>query len=107
MCYIQISDEAYNEFKEMLDSSPLGTCDIRISYMGRNCNGTLFNIDAGIEEENDVVEQVKDIKFIMEKTMLDEYEGFIILSNNENNGTGLELKPVVAPPSPCTVCPGC
>ena len=109
MNYIQISEEGYEEFKGFLDYSYSTTDNhtIRISYIGRNCDGTTFNIDLGKEEPDDIVEKVKDITFIMSKDLIDEFQGFIILSNNENNGNGLEFKPVVAPPSPCTVCPGC
>jgi HesB-like selenoprotein len=104
---IKISEEAYEEFKGFLDYNKLPNYDLRISYMGRNCSGLIFNIDNGVKEDNDIVEKVKDINFIMDEELIKEYGGFIILSNNENEGRGLELRSVIEPKSPCTVCPGC
>lgn len=104
---IRISEEAYKEFKDFLDYNNVENYNLKITYMGRNCAGPVFNIDTGKQGPNDILEQVKDINFFIGKDLIDEYEGFIILSNNENNGKGLELKPVKAPKSGCSVCPGC
>ena len=51
-------------------------------------------------------EQVKDITFIAEQKLIDEFGGFIILSSEENNGMGLSLKPVIPGESGCGSCGG-
>ncbi len=107
MKYITISEEGYKEFDGFLDSINFSSKNLRIRYLGKKCSGPVFNIDFGVEGKGDIVEEVKDIKFIMHKELLDEYGGFIILSNNENNGQGLILKPVIEPVGGCSVCPGC
>lgn len=107
MDFMQVSDEAYEEFKSFLVNTNVQNFNLRINYLGRNCNGVTFNLDYGVKGDNDVSQQVKDINFIIDKQGLEEFEGFVILSNNENNGQGLELKPLKVPESPCTVCPGC
>ncbi len=43
--------------------------------------------------DNDVVEVVKDITFIVAKDLYDEYQGFVILSDEENYGGGMSLRP--------------
>ncbi|AJA47633.1 HesB family protein [Clostridium pasteurianum DSM 525 = ATCC 6013] len=107
MSFMKVSDQAYEEFKGFLVNTNVQNFNLRITYVGRNCNGLTFNLDYGVKGENDVEEQVKDITFIIDKDALEEFEGFTILSNEENNGEGLELKALKVPESPCTVCPGC
>jgi len=59
----------------------------------------------------DNTEIINDITFIVEKSILAEYGGFIIVSNEENDGNGVGLKPVVLPSSGCSggcgSCGGC
>ncbi|SHH78286.1 HesB-like protein [Clostridium grantii] len=107
MEYIKISDEAYEEFKGFLEYSDIKNFNIRISYLGKKCSGCIFNIAEGKIEKKDIVVTIKDITFIINPNLIKEYEGFIILSDNENNKQGLILKPINEPESLCNVCPGC
>jgi HesB-like selenoprotein len=107
MSYIKISDKAYDEFKGFLEYSNIKNYNIRISYLGKKCSGCVFNIDVGKIQEQDTVETVKDITFIMNNELIKSYGGFIILSDDENNGNGLILKPIIEPESLCNACAGC
>jgi HesB-like selenoprotein len=107
MSYINISDEAYVEFKDFLEFNKVENYNLRIAYLGRRCSGPIFNIATCSENTNDIVEQIKEISFIMNKELIDEYGGFEILSSNENQGEGLILKPMIAPVNNCNICPGC
>lgn len=107
MDIIEISHEAYKEFKDYLDSSNVTTYNLRISYMGKDCKGPIFNIAEGTEDPNDIVVDLNEVTFYIGQELIDEYEGFIILSNNENNGQGLEFKPIKPPANPCIGCSGC
>lgn len=107
MSIIRISEEAYDEFITFLDGHCLENYDLRVTYMGKNCQGVTFNINCEEQQPGDIIEQINDIKFFIPEELIDEYEGFIILSNSENNGQGLEFKPMKVPKSNCTVCPGC
>jgi len=98
---IFISDVAYTEFKDFLDESNVASYNIRIGISGFSCSGPIFNIAIGIETPEDETEVINDIKFMVEKTILAEYGGFIIVSNDENNGNGIGLKPVVLPSTGC------
>lgn len=102
-----ISDEAYEEFMGFLKSTNFTNKNLRIKYLGRRCSGPIFNIDIGKPVATDAIEEVKELKFIINKDLINEYGGFMILSNNENNGDGLILKPVIEPENNCSICPGC
>jgi len=104
---IQISEEAYSEFKGFLGENRIEKYNLRISYLGRNCSGPTFNIDVAQPKTNDIIEKVKDITFSIEEKIINEYGGLILLSNSENKGNGLELKPVKDPLSGCKLCAGC
>lgn len=105
---ITISEEAYNEFKNFLDDNNITDFNIRINFAGAACSGPIFNISVSESNDADVIEKVNDISFIIEKTLIDEFGGFIILSTNENDGRGLSLKPVIAPEGGCGgSCSGC
>lgn len=103
---ITISDAAYNEFKEFLDENKVENYNIRINLAGMACSGPVFNITVDEANDNDVVEAVNKVNFIMEKSLIDEFGGFILLASEENNGNGLSLKPVIAPEGGCGSCGG-
>ena len=107
MSYINISDEAYVEFKDFLEFNKVENYNLRITYLGKKCSGPIFNISAGSENANDLVEQINDINFIMNKELITEYGGFEILSSNENAGEGLILKPMIKQVNNCNICPSC
>lgn len=104
---ILISDEAYAEFKSFLDENEVTDYVIRLNLAGFGCSGPAFNISVDTEVEGDVVEKVKDITFLMEASLIEEFGGFKILSAEENNGNGLSLKPFIEPEnSGCGSCSG-
>lgn len=94
---ITISEEAIKEFKDFLEENKVEAYNIRINLGGFACSGPVFNISVSDATDGDVTEVVDGITFIMEKSLVDEFGGFIILSSEENNGRGLTLKPVIAP----------
>lgn len=104
---ITISQEAYEEFKKFLDENKVANYNIRIIIAGLGCHGPMFDIEVGEKKENEIVEQVNDINFIIGKELIDEFGGFIIMSTEENDGRGLSLKPVIEPASSCGSCGGC
>ncbi|MBP2032062.1 HesB-like selenoprotein [Clostridium algifaecis] len=106
MKIIQMSDEAYTEFKSLLDENNVNNYNLRINYAGKNCSGAIFNISFGEESTEDFSEKIKDINFIVERNLINEYVGFKFLSNNESGGNGLKLEPVLSPKT-CEGCSGC
>jgi HesB-like selenoprotein len=104
---ITLSEEAYNEFKAFLDENKVEGYNIRINLAGFGCSGPVFNITVDEAKETDLVEKINDITFFAEKSLIDEYGGFIILSTEENGGRGLSLRPVIQPEGGCGTCGGC
>ena len=105
---ITISQEAYTEFKAFLEENKITDFNIRINFAGFACSGPIFNISISEGTDADEVETVNDINFIMEKSLIEQFGGFIILSSEENEGNGLSLKPVISPEGGCGgSCSGC
>ncbi|WP_139905059.1 HesB-like protein [Clostridium thermarum] len=108
MKLIDITEEAYKEFKNFLDENEIKEYNIRINFAGNSCSGPAFNISVDTPKEGDVVEKVKDITFMTEKDITDEFGGFVLLSTEENNGRGMSLRPLIEPEGGgCSSCPGC
>lgn len=103
---ITISNEAYTEFLDFLKENNVEKNNIRINLAGFACSGPVFNISISEPTDADIVEVVNDITFIAEKTLIDEFEGFIFLSSDENNGNGLSLKAVNPGEGGCGSCGG-
>ena len=94
---IFIDEQAYKEFKALLDESKVDSYNIRISISHYTRRGPIFDI---------AVDIANDITFIIEKSILSKYGGFIIVSSHENNGDGPGLKPVVLPAEDNMGCEG-
>lgn len=105
---VTISQEAYDEFKGFLDENKITDLNIRINFAGFACSGPIFNISVSQATDADEVEKINDITFMYEKSLTEQFGGFMILSSDENEGNGLSLKPVIQPESGCGgSCAGC
>lgn len=107
MSVVKMSETAYTEFKQFLEENDVKTFNIRINLAGMGWGGPMFNIVLDEQKENDVVEKINDMTFIVEKDLVKDYEGFTILSNEENDGRGLSLKPLVQAEGGCSTCSSC
>ena len=96
---IFINDTAYKEFKELLDDANVESYNIRIDIDRYGCIGPIFSVYVSEATDNDDIDKINDINFIVEKSINEEFGGFIIVSNEENNGNGVGLKPIVQPAS--------
>lgn len=103
---ITISDSAYDEFSDFLKENKVENNNVRINLAGYACSGAVFNISISEPSDSDITENVKDITFIVEKSLIDEFGGFSILSTEENEGRGLSLKPYIAGEGGCGSCGG-
>lgn len=102
-----LSNEAYNEFKSFLDDNKVENYKIRINHTGTGCSGPSFNITLGEKEDDDLVEQIKDITFFIKPNVYNEFGALTILSSEENDGRGLNLRPLIEPTGGCAGCSGC
>lgn len=92
---IFIDDIAYQEFKELLDNKKVDSYNVRIALDRVGCSGPMFSVYIDVANEDDEVEVINEITFISEKSLIEEYGGFIIVSSEENDGKGVGMKPVV------------
>lgn len=106
MNYIVMSDEAYKELKDFLDESKVESYNIRIHISDYSCSGPVFNLAVDEAGEGDVKETFNEITFCMEQVIADTFGGFMFVSNSENNGYGIGMKPLIAPQSGCGGCSG-
>lgn len=93
MALIDISDKAYQEFTDLLKANDINETTVRIALAGMGCSGPRFGLMVDEASDNDVTETVKDLTFVIEKPLIDDYEGFTILSDEENGGGGMSLRP--------------
>lgn len=94
MSMINISDAAYKEFRELLSANDINDTNVRIALAGFGCSGPRFGLMVDEPTETDVTETVNELNFVIEKELIEEYEGFTILSDEENGGGGMSLKPL-------------
>ncbi|WP_312650807.1 HesB-like protein [Proteiniclasticum sp.] len=90
---IDISDAGYQEFFDLLEANEIEPKIVRLALAGFGCSGPRFGLMVDDPTDSDVVEIVKDITFIVAKDLYDEYQGFVILSDEENYGGGMSLRP--------------
>lgn len=90
---IEISDAGYQEFNDLLEANDIEPKVVRLALAGFGCSGPRFGLMVDEASDSDVVEIVKDITFIVSKDLYDEYQGFVILSDEENYGGGMSLRP--------------
>lgn len=105
-----MSNDAYNEFINFLNENNVSERTVRVHFVGMSCHGAAFNISVDEAKEDDIVETINDLTFVMEPSLIDEFGGFIFLSSDENEGQGLSLKPLIAPiddGSGCDSCSSC
>lgn len=93
MAMINISDEAYKEFRDLLLANDIKETTVRIALAGFGCSGPRFGLMVDEATENDTSEVVKELTFVVDKELVEEYEGFNILSDEENGGGGMSLRP--------------
>lgn len=107
MKLMNISLEACTELKDFLKENNIEDFNIRINLAGFGCSGPAFNITVDKATDEDYTDVVDGITFIAEKSLADEFGGFIILSSEENEGRGLSLRPVIEQEGGCGSCHGC
>ncbi len=102
-----LSDDAYEEFLNFLNQNNVLDKTIRISLAGQACSGPRFGLVVDVKKDNDVTSTIKDMTFLVEKELFEEYEGFQILSTDENKGQGMVLRPNKVVDVDCGSCSSC
>lgn len=67
----------------------------------------MFNIALDEQKDNDEIVKINDITFFVDKDLVKDFEGFVLLSSEENDGRGLSLKPIANAGGGCSSCSSC
>lgn len=92
MNFVNISNETFQEFKQLLANNDIDKNVIRINLAGMGWGGPTFNIVLDEQKDDDIACTVNDLTFIVSKEIYDQFGDFIIEGTAENN-KGLVLKP--------------
>jgi HesB-like selenoprotein len=108
MNFLKISDLSYKQFNIFLEEKNVPFKKIRIYSAGKSCHGTMFNITVDNPKEGDLIQQIGEITFIVDRNLFIQYSGFILLCGDENGLGTFSLEPVFKPEqSDCSSCHGC
>lgn len=92
---INIDKKALSELKELMIRYAIKNNILRIDIDRYFKNGPSFCFFSAEESEKDNLFLVNDIKFVVDKALLEEFGGFNILSKEDNNGLGIGIQPIV------------
>lgn len=107
MSAIKISNEAFKEFKDLLKNNQIETDTVRIVISGIGWGGPSFGLVLDEQKENDIVEKVEDMTFLVEGDINKEFGCLAIRSGEENGYGGLSIEPEKKPESGCSSCSSC
>ena len=108
MAAVKMSDKAYGEFRTFMLSNNVSGDVIRIYVAGHGCGGPSFNMVLDEQKDDDIVEKIGDISFLVNAMLFAEFKGFTILCGDENNLGGFSVEPTEKPlSSGCGGCSGC
>lgn len=112
MNFLKITNLAYEQFNKFLEEKNVPAKVIRIYAAGKSCHGPIFNITVDSPKDEDLVQQVDDITFLVDRNLFIQYSGFILLCGEENGLGTFSLEPVFKPEqsdcsSGCSSCSSC
>lgn len=97
MAFVNMSEIAYAEFKELLTTNNIDCNVIRLYLAGMGCSGPAFNLVVDEIKENDAVSQIKDLMFIVDKDLVNQYGSFTLISGSENGRGGFSIETEIQP----------
>lgn len=106
MSAVKISENAFKELKELLKNNEIDTNIVRIVVSGMGCSGPRFGLVLDEKKDDDMVEEVKDMTFLVQKDINLEFGTLQIKSSDENGYDGLSIETEI-PFGGCSSCPGC
>ena len=104
---VSMSDGAYEEFLNFLRTNQVEKNEIRITLAGYACSGPRFGLMVDSKKDEDLEITIKDLTFFIDEKLYEEFEGFQILSTDENMGQGMVLRHNKVVDSDCGTCSSC
>jgi iron-sulfur cluster insertion protein len=101
---ITVDKSAIEALKEVLKEHVDKPNNIRVHFAGVGCGGPSFGLALDEQNENDLVYEVEDLKFIMDKNEYDQYGDILI----QDTGYGFKVAPenMDTSQSGCSGCSG-
>lgn len=107
MSFVKMSDSAYKEFEKVLTDNNIETNTVRIVISGMGWSGPSFGLVLDEQKENDIVEKVEDMTFLVEDDINKEFGTLAIRSGEENGYGGLSIEPEKKAEGGCSSCSSC
>ncbi len=108
MSIVNISDKATTEFLQFLKDNEVTTDTVRIHFAGMGCGGAVFNLVLDEKKDNDNIEVVEGLTFLVDKSVTEQFGALTILSGEENGRGGFSIEPEKqAEGGGCSSCSSC
>jgi len=101
--YIATDKDTCEKIKEVLAAQADKPQNIRVFIAGMACSGPSFGLGLDNSGEEDLVENIDGINFVLEKSVFDEVGEIKV----EWVGNGYSVQPVTVQPSACGSCSSC
>ena len=105
---ITVDKKASDELKSILSEKNINTDTLRIFLSGMGWGGPSFNLALDEQKNEDLITNVEDLKFLVEKSLNEQFGVFDIEYFNEDGNTGIFVQPSkTGEESGCSSCSGC
>lgn len=104
---ISIQKEASDRLKEILSEKQIEGNVVRIFMSGSGCSGPMFNLAVDEVKENDEQVEFEGMKYVVEKSLIEQYEGFEILPFENGEIKSIYVEALSTGDSGCSSCSGC
>lgn len=103
---IKIEKEAVAELRNILEEREITERTVRLFLSGMGCGGPQFNLSIDDINDDDIVVEDEDFKFIIEKSLVDEFGEFEVKFFDQAGQRGVYVEPTIAPAGGCGGCGG-
>lgn len=103
---ISIDKNTSDELKNLLKSMNVEGNTLRIFMVGMGCGGAMFNLAQDEKNDDDYSCEFDGMTYVVEKNLIDAFDGFDIISFDQYGSKGLAVRPRRIQESNCSSCGG-
>ncbi len=105
---IIVEQKASDDLKSILSEKGIKNNTLRIFLSGMGCSGATFNLASDEFKETDLKVEFDGINYIVDKLLVDKYEGFEIKYVKQGDMGGVYVQALnVGEEDACSSCSGC
>lgn len=105
---INVEKKASDNLKYILSEKSIKNNTLRIFLSGMGCSGPNFNLASDEVKETDIIVDFEGLNYIVDKSLVDQYEGFEIKYVEQGDMGGVYVQALnVGESSACSSCSGC